>query len=170
MEQVTATPASFDEAAVLVDLLRAENAQLSAEIERIAHDRDEHKRLAEFLKRELDPSAPGRVELTVDLRDAPTDLRELEISAPGACPTRVPIDALAPREPRLIELRPWLDLGGDRSGLGLGLAIAKSLVELHNGRIWVENKRNGRGSSFCVALPAHGVGEPDRVAERTGSR
>lgn len=59
---------------------------------------------------------------------------------------------------------------GDRSGLGLGLAIAKSLVDLHNGRIWVENKRNGRGSSFCVALPVHGVGEPDRVAERTGSR
>jgi signal transduction histidine kinase len=59
---------------------------------------------------------------------------------------------------------------GDRSGLGLGLAIAKSLVELHNGRIWVENKRNGRGSSFCVALPAHGVGEPGRVAERTGRR
>jgi signal transduction histidine kinase len=41
---------------------------------------------------------------------------------------------------------------GDRSGLGLGLAIAKSLVELHNGRIWVESSDHG-GSSFCVALP-----------------
>ena len=59
---------------------------------------------------------------------------------------------------------------GDRSGLGLGLAIAKSLVELHNGRIWVENRGKDRGSSFCVALPAHGVREPDRIAERTGSR
>ena len=39
------------------------------------------------------------------------------------------------------------------SGLGLGLAIAKSLVELHNGRIWVESNR--KGSSFCVALPAY---------------
>ncbi len=43
---------------------------------------------------------------------------------------------------------------GDRSGLGLGLAIAKSLVELHNGRIWVESA-DGQGSSFCVALPRH---------------
>ncbi len=44
---------------------------------------------------------------------------------------------------------------GDRSGLGLGLAIAKSLVELHNGRIWVENRPHRQGSVFCVALPAH---------------
>ena len=42
---------------------------------------------------------------------------------------------------------------GDRSGLGLGLAIAKSIVELHNGRIWVESA-DGHGSRFCVAVPA----------------
>jgi signal transduction histidine kinase len=42
---------------------------------------------------------------------------------------------------------------GDRSGLGLGLAIAHSIVELHSGRIWVEPAPDG-GSCFCVALPA----------------
>ena len=42
---------------------------------------------------------------------------------------------------------------GDRSGLGLGLAIAKSLVELHNGRIWV-NDSDHHGSEFCVTVPA----------------
>jgi K+-sensing histidine kinase KdpD len=35
---------------------------------------------------------------------------------------------------------------------GLGPAIAKSIVELHNGRIWVE-PAEGHGSRFCVALP-----------------
>ncbi len=49
---------------------------------------------------------------------------------------------------------------GDRSGMGLGLAIAKSLVELHNGRIWVSNSDH-RGSEFCVALP---VAVPARAA------
>jgi signal transduction histidine kinase len=44
---------------------------------------------------------------------------------------------------------------GDRSGLGLGLAIAKSVVELHNGRIWVDDNTEGTGSTFCVALPKH---------------
>lgn len=52
---------------------------------------------------------------------------------------------------------------GDRSGLGLGLAIAKSLVELHNGRIWVENRPRGQGSVFCVALPSAGVREEPRA-------
>jgi len=41
----------------------------------------------------------------------------------------------------------------DVSGAGLGLAIAKSAVEKHGGRIWVESEP-GRGTIFHVALPA----------------
>jgi two-component system sensor histidine kinase/response regulator len=36
---------------------------------------------------------------------------------------------------------------------GLGLAIAKSIVELHGGRIWVRSEL-GKGSRFYVSLPA----------------
>jgi len=45
--------------------------------------------------------------------------------------------------------------GGRRSGLGLGLAIAKELIELHGGSITVQSAGAGRGSTFAVTLPRH---------------
>jgi PAS domain S-box-containing protein len=38
-------------------------------------------------------------------------------------------------------------------GLGLGLAIVRSLVELHGGTVWAESKGNCQGASFAVRLP-----------------
>jgi signal transduction histidine kinase len=46
-------------------------------------------------------------------------------------------------------------------GMGLGLSVAKSMVELHGGRIWAESQ--GRGSCFTFLLPVNlGVG-PDPI-------
>ena len=38
-------------------------------------------------------------------------------------------------------------------GSGIGLTIAQSLVKAHNGRIWVESRGEGKGSSFHFTLP-----------------
>jgi PAS domain S-box-containing protein len=40
-----------------------------------------------------------------------------------------------------------------KDGLGLGLAIARSIVEAHSGRIWAEDNA-GPGATFRIALPA----------------
>jgi signal transduction histidine kinase len=36
--------------------------------------------------------------------------------------------------------------------MGLGLAVAKAMIEIHNGRIWVESEE-GKGSTFIFLLP-----------------
>jgi two-component system sensor histidine kinase VicK len=37
-------------------------------------------------------------------------------------------------------------------GMGLGLAVAKAMVELHGGQIWADSAE-GKGSSFSFLLP-----------------
>ena len=40
------------------------------------------------------------------------------------------------------------------SGLGIGLTIAKELIEAQGGKIWAESEGAGKGSTFKVILPA----------------
>jgi PAS domain S-box-containing protein len=46
-------------------------------------------------------------------------------------------------------------------GMGLGLAIARSIIELHDGRIWARSEPGG-GATFSFSLPA--------VAQQSGSK
>ena len=52
----------------------------------------------------------------------------------------------------------------ERAGLGVGLSLAKRLVELHGGTIGVDSAGRGQGSEFTVTVPT--VAAPTRRADR----
>ena len=67
--------------------------------------------------------------------------------------------------PRVFEMFAQVSSARDRSegGLGIGLALAKGLVELHGGKIEVHSAGLGRGSEFTIRLPKKPLAQVSRV-------
>jgi CheY-like chemotaxis protein len=64
--------------------------------------------------------------------------------------------------PRVFDLFTQIDRSDSRAqgGLGIGLTLVKSLVELHGGRVMAHSDGAGRGSEFAVRLPLAAAGRP----------
>jgi two-component system phosphate regulon sensor histidine kinase PhoR len=68
-----------------------------------------------------------------------------------------------PEEEQRRLFRPYYRQLSDRehlSGLGLGLALCKNLVQLHGGRIWVQSEE-GKGATFSFSIP---ISQPAQTA------
>jgi signal transduction histidine kinase len=83
----------------------------------------------------------GRVTVAVSRSDGEA---HFHVSDTGPGLTREQVE-------RLFE-RFWQGRPGDRRGVGLGLTIARGIVEAHGGRVWVDSTP-GKGSTFSFSLP-----------------
>jgi K+-sensing histidine kinase KdpD len=54
---------------------------------------------------------------------------------------------------------------GQPSGTGMGLAIARGIVEAHSGRIWIESVADGHGTRVVFTLP---IGDDDDKPQKSG--
>ncbi|MDD4004060.1 MAG: hybrid sensor histidine kinase/response regulator [Elusimicrobiaceae bacterium] len=60
---------------------------------------------------------------------------------------------------------------GKKAGrLGLGLSIAKEIIESHNGRIWAESEGNGKGSVFQFVIPTAAPAAEEAVQTEGAAR
>jgi signal transduction histidine kinase len=114
--------------------------------------RGDRVRLTQAIANVLDNAAKytnpgGKISLTLLQRDA-----QLEISVQdngiGIAP-----DAL----PRVFDLFAQADREAERfqSGLGIGLALVRRLLEMHGGSVEAHSEGKGRGSRFVIRLPLY---------------
>lgn len=57
-------------------------------------------------------------------------------------------------------------LDRSRGGLGLGMALARGLVELHGGEMTASSEGPGRGSEFVIGLPVTSEPHPEALPDR----
>lgn len=117
----------------------------------------------------------GRITVTASVRsEAPEVSGRREAFEAGEAPHFIEITVIdtgigitAENLTRLFQPYSQLDasLAKQYHGTGLGLALTKQLVELHNGRIWATSAGKGRGSCFTIRFPLAPQIRPE-LAER----
>jgi K+-sensing histidine kinase KdpD len=99
--------------------------------------------------------------ITIEAHRAADDLVEISVEDDGpGIPTKL----------RDRAFEKFYRVGGNGAasrsgGIGMGLAIAKGIVEAHGGHIWIEDAKSARGTRIVFTVP---VGDDDDASEPRG--
>jgi signal transduction histidine kinase len=111
----------------------------------IAGDRDRLTRaFANILTNAIKFTSEGRISVAAQVRDGEllTSVSDTGIGIPANA-----LDKIFDR---------FYKVDAASSGTGLGLPMAKEIIEMHGGRIWAESKER-RGSTFSFTIPVNGL-------------
>jgi len=122
--------------------------ELAAELPAVPADKERIRQvLVNLIHNAIKFTLPGgKISLTTMMRDGSV---MVDISDTG---TGIAKDDL----PRIFERFYKADRARSEEGSGMGLAIAKHIIEAHGGKIWVQSEE-GKGSTFSFSLPLQAI-------------
>ena len=110
--------------------------------------------IAEFVYLLVDNAAkysPEGTRITVSARRADDDSIAIEVQDEGK---GIPVELREKVFDKFFRATPDVARALDRpSGMGMGLAIARGIIESQRGRIWIENGAGGRGTRIIFTIP-----------------
>jgi signal transduction histidine kinase/CheY-like chemotaxis protein len=141
----------YDAVEQVEPMMRAKRHHLNLELApSSAHVFGDQKRLVQCLTNLLNNAAKytpegGEIHLRMDVKNEEVSL-SIHDNGIGIAPDL---------QSRIFELFTQAERTADRSqgGLGIGLALVKSLVELHGGTVVCKSAGLGKGSQFTISLP-----------------
>jgi two-component system sensor histidine kinase KdpD len=104
--------------------------------------------------------SPAGTLITIDAHRAADDIVEIAVEDQGP---GIPTNARGRAFERFYRANGDGPVSGRSRGIGMGLAIAKGIVEAHGGRIWIEDAKSVHGARIVFTVP---VGGEDSVSDK----
>lgn len=104
-------------------------------------------------------STPAKGHVEVNLKDIGSDIT-IEVQDDGETVESSKINKIFDSL-EWIKEHPYWRSGED---LSLGLSLAKKIIEIHGGNLWIENTDASQGNNFCISLPKPSVREKISMA------
>jgi two-component system sensor histidine kinase KdpD len=93
--------------------------------------------------------SPTRSEIKVKVQRT-DDFLKVVVEDQGA---GIPVELRDKVFDKFFRFEPSSSTGRRASGLGMGLAISRGIIEAHGGRIWIEDSSTGKGTRVCFTVP-----------------